>query len=145
MVTTITAILLLSCVIFIYPLWMTMVQSFSPPNEADSLGFKFWPKEWSTASYKYLLVSKPTLWIGYKNTIINTVIVTAMHLLITFLGAYGLTRRDMPFKTGITLFIVFTMFFSGGLIPSYLLVRDLGLMNTRWALILPGMASAWNL
>ena len=145
MVYSFTTILVLSCVIFIYPMWMTLVQSLSEPHTADSLGFKLWPKEWSFSAYEYLLTSSPKIWIGYKNSIINTSSCMFGHLLVTYLGGYALSRRDLPFKSILTLFICFTMFFSGGLIPSYLLMRNLGLMGSRLALILPSLTSAWDL
>jgi len=84
-------------------------------------------------------------YIGYYNTIFRTVIGTSLTVMVTYFGAYALAKRDLPLRTFITLFILFTMFFSGGLIPTFLNMRWLGLINSRWVLILPMLTSAWNL
>lgn len=144
MLVVITILMIILSVIFLYPLWMTVVQSFSSSRTADSLGFKIWPQEWSLNAYEYVF-GRSLIWSAYKNTIIRTVVTTVLHVMITYFGAYGLSRRGMPFKNVLTFLIVFTMFFSGGLIPSYLLIKNLGLIGSRWALILPGLTSAWNL
>lgn len=144
MIWTITAILLLSCVIFVYPIWSTVVQSLSEANAADSLGFNLWPKKFTFSAYKYLLTSNKKLWIGYKNTIINCVLVTVGHLLVCYLGAYGMSRQNLPFKGILQTFIIIPMFFGGGMIPTFLLIKSLGLMNTRWSLILPGLGGVWD-
>ena len=140
----ITLFMIVVSFIFLYPLWTTLVQSFSSSRTADSIGFKFWPKEWSLSSYRYVF-GKNLIWSAYKNTVIRTVATTALHVMLTYFGAYGLSRKGMPFRNAITFLIVFTMFFGGGLIPSYLLIKNLGLIGSRWALILPGLTSAWNL
>jgi putative aldouronate transport system permease protein len=79
------------------------------------------------------------------NTVIRTVLGTALSLTFTIFAAYALSKRYFPHRTFWTAFIVFTMFFSGGLIPSYLLVKSLGLINSMWALVLPGLISAFSL
>lgn len=144
MIAVISVFMVVVSFLFLYPLWTTVVQSFSSSRTADSIGFKFWPTEWSLNAYQYVF-SKQLIWSAYKNTIIRTVVTTALHIMLTYFGAYGLSRRDLPFKNVITFLIVFTMFFSGGLIPSYLLMKNLGLIGSRWAVILPGLTSAWNL
>jgi len=83
---------------------------------------------------------------GYRNTLFYMVLGTTLNLFLTCLGAYGLSRKNLLLKTPITMFIIFTLFFSGGLIPSYLLVaRTLGWVDTPWALIVPGAVSTFNL
>ncbi|MEG0766454.1 MAG: carbohydrate ABC transporter permease [Clostridia bacterium] len=130
--------------IFLYPMWQTLVLSFSPAAYADSLGFKFWPKQFSLEPMRYVF-SSSSIYIGYQNTLIRTGVGTFLSVFVTYCGAYTLSRRDLPCKAPITFLIIFTMFFSGGLIPSYLNMRNLGLIGSRWALILPGLTSAWNL
>lgn len=144
MIAVICVIMVIVSFAFLYPLWTTVVQSFSSSRTADSIGFKFWPQEWSLSAYRFVF-GKGQIWSAYKNTIIRTVATTSLHVMLTYFGAYGLSRRGMPFKNAITFLIVFTMFFGGGLIPGYLLIKNLGLIGSRWALILPGLTSAWNL
>ncbi len=140
----INTLMVILSIVFLYPLWMTLVQSMSSPQYADSLGFKLWPKEISWSAY-HVVLSRSSIIDGYMNTIWRTVITTLTAMFVTYLGAFALSRHDMPGKTAITLFVVFTMFFSGGLVPSYLLIKDLGLLGSRWALVFPGLCSAWNL
>jgi len=89
--------------------------------------------------------SDKSIWNAYSNTLFYVGVGTVINLVLTTLGAYPLSRRDLKGKNGIMMFIVFTMFFSGGLIPIYLNVRDLGLFDSRWAILLPSAISAYNL
>src|SRR5690606_27648141 len=84
-------------------------------------------------------------WIAYKNTMIYVVLGTAISLLVTAMGGYALSRKDMKFHQGMTMLIVFTMFFSGGMIPTFLVVRELGFLDTVWGMVLPGAVNTWNL
>lgn len=94
----------------------------------------------------YKLVFKdPHIWTAYRNTVVYTALGTLVSLIVTAAGAYSLSRKDMMFHRGLTFLIVFTMFFSGGMIPTYLVVRSLGLVDTIWAMVLPGAVSTWNL
>jgi len=129
---------------FIYPFWETLMNSFSSPLGAERLGFKFWPIGFNLDSYKHVFSSK-YIYIGYYNTLIRTVVGTMLTVFVTYCGAYSLSKKLLPGRMIIWVFITFTMFFSGGLIPSYLNMRNLNLINSRWALILPGLTSAWNL
>lgn len=130
--------------LFIFPFWYELVLSFSSPLSATKLGLKLFPGEIVFSAYSEVLHSNEVM-VGYFNTILRTVTGTALTLLITYCGAYSLSRKELPFRNILTILILFTMFFSGGLIPSYFLVRSLGLINSRWALILPVLTSAWNL
>ncbi|KAJ3198184.1 hypothetical protein HK101_008684 [Irineochytrium annulatum] len=85
------------------------------------------------------------IWIGYKNTIIYTVVGTIVNLIVTLPAAYALSRSDFVGRGFFMAMFMVTMFFGGGLVPSYLLVKDLGMVNSMWALILPGAASIWNI
>lgn len=130
--------------LFLYPLYSILVDSFSTPNAAMQSGFKFYPSEFSVAAYKRVFASPP-IWKGYLNTIFVTGASWLVGIVFNILGAYPLSRREFPHKTFWTLFVVFTMFFSGGLIPSYLLIRNLGWMNSYISIVVPGAISTWNL
>ena len=141
---TITVIMLLLSFLFLYPFWQTLVQSFSAAEAADSLGIKLWPAKISLQPYRYVFMTQD-IYIGYYNTLFRTIIGTALSVLVTYCGGYALAKKELPLSNVITFFIVFTMFFSGGLIPSYINIRSLGLLNNKLALILPVLTSAWNL
>ncbi|MFS0724181.1 carbohydrate ABC transporter permease [Paenibacillus sp. 1P07SE] len=102
------------------------------------------PKGFTLSSYKAVL-SDPQVLRGYANTILYVILGTGIALLLTVLTAYPLSRKGLVFSKTVTLMIVFTMLFSGGMIPTFLVVRSLGLMNTIWAMVLPGALSAWFL
>lgn len=104
----------------------------------------FWPKGFSLEAYKYVMADG-RIFTGYKNTFIYVTLGTAVSLLLTALGAYALSKKQMVFRKPLMLMIVFTMFFGGGMIPTFLVVRELGLINTIWAMVLPGAISTWNL
>lgn len=140
-VNVVMAILL---VVFLYPMWETLVRSLSSQRTADSLGIKLWPTEFTLDSYHYVLQNEDFL-TGFKNSVIRTIAGSAIAVLFTYCGGYALSRRDLPGKGVLTFYMVFTMFIGAGLVPTYLNIRNLGLMNTYWALILPGAVSAWNL
>lgn len=130
--------------LFLYPMWYVLVSSFSDPYAIVSGKVTFWPVDFSISSYKLVFTDKE-IWNAYGNTLIYVVVGTAINLVVTTLGAYPLSRRGLQGRGIIMAFIVFTMFFSGGLIPAYLNIRDLGLYDTRWAILLPGAISAFNL
>jgi len=102
------------------------------------------PKGFNLDAYK-LVLADPKIWAGYYNTIWYVVVGTSINLFMTTLTAYPLSRKKFAARNTIMMFIAFTMFFSGGLVPSYLLVKELGLMNSRWALVIPAAISTWNL
>jgi putative aldouronate transport system permease protein len=132
-------------IIFVYPFWSTMVMSFSDPKFSGVMGIKLYPVNGiSLNSYKSVFTDN-IIYIGYMNTLFRTLIGTILTVLITYCGAYSLTKKQLPFRKTITLIILFTMFFSGGLVPSYLLIKQLGLVGSRWSLIVPGLTSAWSL
>ena len=101
------------------------------------------PVDFTFEGYKTVF-GYTSIWVGYKNTIIYTFIGVVISLVMTLLAAYPLSRDDFRGRKGFTLLFVFTMMFSGGMIPSYLLVKNLHLLNTMWAVILPGCVSAYN-
>ncbi|GGG26428.1 carbohydrate ABC transporter permease [Paenibacillus abyssi] len=137
-------LLTLGTIVFLYPLWFVIISSFSSASAIASGSVTLWPQGFNIEAYERVF-SDSNIWTAYSNTLIYVGAGTLINLLLTTLGAYPLSRRDLKGRNMIMLFIVFTMFFSGGLIPTYLNVRDLGLFDSRWALILPSAISAYNL
>lgn len=102
-----------------------------------------WPKGFSLKMYQYVLQEK-SIFNAYKNTFIYTLTGTTLSLLITAAGAYALSKRRIVFHSFFSWMILITMFFGGGMIPTYLTVKSYGLLDTMWAVILPGAVSTWN-
>ena len=137
-------ILTMLCATIVVAFWHLLNLSLSPSHIATKGGLLLYPKELTWDNYARV-VGNRYIWMGYKNTLIRTVIGTVLQLFFTAMGAYVLSKRFFPHRTFWTFFIIFTMFFSGGLIPNYLLVKDLGLLNTYSSMILPGLISAYNM
>lgn len=137
-------LLILLCITILLPFIHLFSISLSPSHVATSFGLHLIPREITFDNYGKVFSSK-YIWLGYKNTIIRTVFGTFFQLLITSMGAYVLSKKFFPHRTFWTFIIVFTMFFGGGLIPNYLLVKQLDLINRYAAMILPGLVSAYNL
>ncbi|AYB46506.1 carbohydrate ABC transporter permease [Paenibacillus lautus] len=131
-------------VIVLYPLLFIVSASFSDP--ARVLNGEVWllPKGVTLDAYENIL-HNDKIWTGYRNTILYTTVGTAINIIMTILAAYPLSRPDLPGRNGIMVLITLTMFFNGGLIPTYLLVKDLGMVDTMWALIIPGAIATYNL
>jgi len=102
------------------------------------------PKGFNLNAYKTVMKDN-TIWQSYYNTIWYVVVGTTINIFMTTITAYPLSRRKFSARNTIMMFIAFTMFFGGGLVPTYLLIRDLHLLNTRWAIVLPAAISTWNL
>lgn len=131
-------------VVIIYPMYFIVLASFSNPDTVASGQLMFWPKELYLDGYKKIFDYKP-LWNGYRNTIFYTILGTVINLAVTIPAAYALSRKNLLGRKWITLLFVFTMFFGGGMVPSYILVKQLHIYNTIWAMLLPGAASVWNI
>ncbi|MDN4865681.1 carbohydrate ABC transporter permease [Priestia megaterium] len=127
----------------IYPLYFIVIASISDPNLIYSGKVWFFPKEITFEGYERIFRDSK-IWIGYKNSIIYTVIGTIVNVALTLMAAYALSRKDLYGRNALMFVLMFTMFFSGGLIPTYLVVKDLGLLNTMWAMILPKAVAVWN-
>lgn len=137
-------IMFLLIIIMAYPMYYVVMASFSNSNELmRHTGVLLKPLGFNLNAFKSVFYN-PNILRGYKNTLIILVIGTAVNMAMTSLTAYALSRKGLMFGNAITMFIVFTMFFGGGLIPTYLLVNSLGIMNTYWAVILPGAMSTYN-
>jgi putative aldouronate transport system permease protein len=128
----------------LYPLLFILVASVSDANAILQGDVWLLPKGFHLQGYAKVLANNDVL-IGYGNTILYTVVGTAVNIVLTLCAAYPLSRKQLFGRNAVTLFLVFTMFFSGGLIPTYLLVKSLGLLNTMWAMIIPSAVSVWNL
>jgi putative aldouronate transport system permease protein len=139
-----TVLLVLVLIIEAYPLYFVLIASISSPGAVNYGEVWLWPKGFTIQGYKFILEYND-LWSGYKNTIILTLIGTCINLFVTFTGAYALTKSKLPGIKIIMFLLTFTMFFGGGLIPTYILVSKLGMRNTLWALIIPSAASMYNI
>lgn len=138
---TVLTILLL---IVLYPLYFIVIASFSSPRAVANGEVLFWPVEFSLKGYKELFGYKD-IWMGYKNSIIYTFLGTTVNIIAVIPAAFALSRRELYGRNLVIGLYTFTMFFGGGLIPTYLLIQQLGLDNTIWALILPGAAGFYNI
>lgn len=128
-----------------YPLYYIFVASLSSVSEIAKHGtFMLFPKGFTLETYKAVFQNEMIL-TGLRNTIFYVILGTAINMILTIFAAYGLSRKWLKGRKIIMFGIVLTMFFSGGLIPSFMVVQNLGLYNTIWALLLPGAMSAWNL
>ncbi|MCM3041590.1 carbohydrate ABC transporter permease [Paenibacillus motobuensis] len=142
---TITYILIGILVLAIlYPLIYVVSASLSDPKLVISGKIGLIPKGFNLEAYQRVFMNHE-IWIGYRNTILYTVIGTAVNIALTMMGAYPLSRRNFPWRRSCMVFFTITMFFSGGIVPMYLLVRDLGLYNSMWALILPTAINVYNM
>ena len=139
-----TLLLVLVMLVVLYPLYFIVIASFSDPLEVLSGHVVFFPKKVSLEAYKMVFRDAQIL-TGYRNTIFYTLLGTAVNIILTVLAAYPLSRRDLAGRKFFTVMLAVTMFFSGGLIPTYLMVSNtLHLLDTIWAMILPGAISVWN-
>ena len=138
-------ILTLLFLIILYPLYFVGIASVSSPAAVNSGRVLFLPKGLTIEGYKFVLQSNE-IWTGYANTIFLTIVGTIINLAMTMTGAYALSKSHLPFIRPVMFLFAFTMFFSGGMIPSYLLIsRTLRMQDSLWALILPGAVSVYNL
>jgi putative aldouronate transport system permease protein len=134
---------ILVSITFIYPFWITILTSFAGNRESMSLGFHLWISEWQTQAYKFAFSRFGNIWVPYKNSIFRTVVGTTIIVIVTLLGAYPLSKKRLPGRNIITIIFLITMFFGGGLIPTYLLIRKIGLINNRLVYILPIATNAY--
>lgn len=128
-----------------YPFWYVVCASFSNASQfVIHKGMLWLPLNFDLKAYQKVLTNS-MVWIGYANTIFYVVAGTAINIIMTVLCAYFLSRRDVPGKKIVMILVVFTMYFSGGMIPGYLNIQDLGMLDTRWAILLPGAISTFNM
>lgn len=121
-----------------------VVASFIDPITLQNKGITFDFSKWTTTAYERV-ISNRQIWIGFKNAIVYSVVFTVVSVVVTLLAAYPLSRSDFRGKGFFNILFMITMFFGGGLIPTYLIVSNLGLVDSMWAVILPGAFSVWNM
>jgi putative aldouronate transport system permease protein len=138
-------ILLLLASVCLYPMLYVISASLSIPGElAKSGGMLLFPKGFQLDTYKAVF-QNADIGTGYLNTLFYVGTGTLINLFLTILGAYVLSRKSFAYRNQFMLFVTFTMFVNGGLVPNYLLVKDVGILHTRWALLLPGAVNTYNL
>ena len=138
---SICAILLL---LVLYPLWFIVIASFSDPSAVAGGHVWLWPVGFTLDGYDELF-RQAEVWTGYRNTIVYTVLGTIFGLMVNIPAAYALSRKDLWGRRGLMGLYVFTMFFSGGMIPIFLTVQEMGLYNNFWVMIIPFAVSAYNI
>lgn len=137
-------ILCLVVIIMLYPLIFVLSASISNPELLLRGEVRLFPKEITFDGYKRVFENRDVM-RGYLNTFIYTTVGTSINLLLTTMGAYALSRKNLYGRNVITAILIFTMFFSGGMIPTYLVVKSLHMLNTIWAMVIPGAISVYNL
>ena len=137
-----TLVTLLTLIVLL-PLTNVLACSFSAPESVASGKVLLWPVNFSVSGYERVF-NTDEIWIGYANTLYYTIVGTFVNVFVTMICAYPLARRGLPYKSFFSFLFAFTMLFSGGLVPTYIIVGKMGLMNTLWALILPGAVPVWN-
>lgn len=131
---TVVIFLLLFALIFLYPLWTIFVAAFSDPLEYVKDPLALFPKTLTFYNFR-MLVTSSSVWMGYQNTILYVGVGTAINVVMTFLTAYALSQQALPWRRTFNFLIVLTLFFSGGLIPTYLTVKAYGMLNSILSLI----------
>jgi len=141
----ISVILTTACVSMLYPFLNLFFISISDISKVSAAGgLLLYPQAITLDAYRYVYRYN-NIWISFQNTVFITLVGTALSLVLTVSGGYSLSYKGLPGRNLMTVFVLVTMFFNGGLIPTYLVVKNLNMLNTRWALILPGAVSTWNL
>ena len=139
-----TIVLIALCFVTLYPMWYCLCASFTSTSYLSAhQGVLFWPHMFTASAYR-LAFTHPLLLSGYKNILIVLLVSLPINIFLTLFTGYFLASKDVMLKPIIQFLIMFTMFFSGGMIPIFLNIRDLGLYNTLWSLILPGAISVYN-
>ncbi|TDL31225.1 carbohydrate ABC transporter permease [Jeotgalibacillus sp. S-D1] len=131
-------------VMIVYPLWFIIIASFSDPADVANGNVWFWPKEWNLAGYIELL-KQEMIWRSYLNTIIYTLVGTLIALAVNIPAGYALSRKDLFGRKWISIFYIVPMFVGGGLVPTYLVIKNFGLLDTFWVMVLPFAVSCFNI
>lgn len=128
----------------IIPMVYIVAASFMDPVTLQNKGITFDVSKWTLTAYERVM-SNASIWIGFKNAVIYSIVFTVVSVIVTLLAAYPMSREDFKGRKFFNVIFVITMFFGGGLIPTYLLISKLGLLDSMWAIILPGAFSVWNM
>ncbi|WP_152396140.1 carbohydrate ABC transporter permease [Paenibacillus guangzhouensis] len=138
------AFLILLTFVTFYPFWNALVISFNKGMDTAMGGVTFWPRSFSLENYEVVFKDKRLL-NGFGVSVLRTIIGTILSILMTSIFAFGLSKKELMGRKYYMILCIITMYFSGGLIPSFLLIRSLGLMNSFWVFIIPGLISVWNM
>lgn len=139
-------VLVLLALVFILPVWHVVMASFSDAKDLSThSGIVLAPLGQPTVGGYSIVLSSPNILTGYANTAFYVIVGTLLSMVLTIMGAYALSRKGFQYRNVFMLILSFTMLFNGGMIPTYMVVRNLGLYNTRWAVIVPGAISVFNL
>ena len=133
-----------ACFITIYPMWYVIIMSISDPVVAAGSGVTFWPSGFYLGSYQIIL-REMDFWLSVRNSVLYVIAGLVLMLATTLLVAYPLTRPNLKGRKACVIFLLIPMYFSGCMIPSFILITKLGLYNTPWATILPGAYGIWNI
>ncbi|GIN58325.1 carbohydrate ABC transporter permease [Lederbergia ruris] len=142
-IVNITLLSLFTVIIF-YPIWNIVVQSFSSLDALADSGLRIWPKEFSFESYK-LVFNDETIWRSFIISVLKTVLGVLTHVFFTAMVAYGMSKSNIFGRNIYTALGIGTLFFSGGMIPTYLLIRSLGLLDSFWVYIIPSLFSYYDM
>ncbi len=138
-------VFVVSMICFI-PFWLIVAGSLSLESDIVTYGYSIWPRNWSISASEMVLNSPERILQAYKISITITAVGTGISLFFSAMAAFVLMRKDFPYRNTVAMFLYFPSIFSGGMLPSYLLIaKYLGLKDSIWALILPGMISTWNI
>ena len=137
-------ILLFLIVIVAYPIYFVLVASFSDPTYVNNGEMLLYPKGFTLLGYEKVF-EESRVWIGYGNTLLYTVLGTALGVFFTMMAGFSLSRRELPFRNVIMGYFVFTMYFSGGLIPYYMVIKSLNLTNTRFLMVIISSIAVYNI
>ena len=140
----IIGMLVIIAVVAFYPLYLVLICSFSDPAFISSGDVWIVPRGLNFDAYKILLDTRE-VWVGYRNSLFYTIVGTAMQMIVTTAAGFAISRRTLPGRRFLMFIFLFPMYFSGGLIPTYLVIKDAGMINTVWALIVPVMVGYYNL
>ena len=132
------------CIVMIYPIVHVFAISMSSYTESIRIGFHIIPHEWDFSALEKVFKSD-NIWTAYGNTIWRTVVGTALSTLVTALGGYAISKSYLPMRRTMMAVFLFAMYFSGGTIPTFMLIRTLGLMNNRWSMVLPSLVWGSNM
>ncbi|CAM3543033.1 MULTISPECIES: carbohydrate ABC transporter permease [Saccharibacillus] len=137
------SLLTIVMLLVLFPLYFVLIASFSDPNLIYSGEVWLFPKGFTLEGYERIF-QDAAIWTGYANSLLYASVGTFIGVAVTLCAAYPLARKDLYGKTAIMWFLLVTMFFSGGLIPTYLLIKDLNMLDSLWALVLPGAGAVFN-
>lgn len=131
-------------IVTFYPLYIVLISSISDPSYISAGQVFLFPRGLNVEAYRKLLQTSE-IWVGYRNALFYTVAGTALQMVVTTAAGFALSRRTLPGRRMLIVFFLFTMYFTGGLIPTYFLLKNMGLINTIWVMILPVLVGPYNL